>query len=315
MPGVPPGRKGISEGFHGLCEVPPVKISRASFLKLLGGTIASLLLFGCRREKSPAKNDRDILSKPDISLWEKELELSRKRNLQMENLVRVPLPGKHPRFPEAHVRLGMAIDLDICDGCGKCALACMVENNVSRVSADEARKGRFMHWLEMRGNVPVMCAHCGDAPCERVCPTGAAVSSPDGFSAMVYPRCIGTRFCGANCPLHARKFNYADARSEGLAAKFNPEVPIRPRGVMEKCSLCIQRLQDARTVSRTFGSEWDGENVTTACAETCPRHAILFGNWLNPNSALVRSAQNRTVYAPESVAKLSPAVVYLRGRG
>lgn len=307
--------KGVSEGFDGLCEVSPVKISRASFLKLLGGAFASFFLFGCRREKSPTKSDRAFLPKPDVSLWEDELALSRKRNLRMENLVRIPMPGKHPRFPSATVRLGMAIDLDICDGCGKCALACMLENNVSRVSADEARKGRFMHWLEMRENVPVMCAHCGDAPCERVCPTGAAVASPDGFSAMVYPRCIGTRFCGANCPLHVRKFNYEDAVGEGFAAKFNPEVPIRPRGVMEKCSLCIQRLQKARTVARTFGSEWNGENVTTACAEACPRRAILFGNWLDPDSLLVRSAQTRTVYAPESVAKFSPAVVYLRGRG
>ncbi len=290
-----------------------MKISRASFLKLLGGAVASVFLFGCRREKSTTKNVMEPLSNPDISLWEKEVEDSREQNRRMENLVRIQMPGRHPRFPDSTVRLGMAIDLDLCDGCGKCALACMLENNVARVSEDEARKGRFMHWLEMRGNVPVMCAHCGNAPCERVCPTGAAVSSPDGFSAMVYPRCIGTRFCGANCPLHARKFNYADAIGEGRAAKFNPEVPLRPRGVMEKCSLCIQRLQNARAQALTLGAKWNGENVTTACAEACPRRAILLGNWLDPNSALVRAARTRAVYAPESVAKFLPSVVYLRG--
>lgn len=313
MLGLPSGRARIFERFDRLREVPPVKISRASFLKLLGGAVASIFLFGCRREKSSTKNVKDSLWNPAISLWEKELKISRERSRKMEKLVRIQLPGKHPRFPDSTVRLGMAIDLDLCDGCGKCALACMLENNVPRVSEDEARKGRFMHWLEMRENVPVMCAHCGNAPCERVCPTGAAVSSPDGFSAMVYPRCIGTRFCGANCPLHARKFNYADAILEGLAAKFNPEVPLRPRGVMEKCSLCIQRLQNARARSLTFGEKWNGENVTTACADACPRRAILFGNWLDPNSALVRAAQARAVYAPESVAKFSPSVVYLRG--
>ncbi len=315
MPGVSSGRAWIPEGFDGLREVPSMKISRASFLKLLGGAIASLFLFGCRREKSKTEKARISLSDPDISLWEKELEISRERNLRMENLVRIQMPGKHPRFPDSTVRLGMAIDLDLCDGCGKCALACIRENNVSRVSEDEARKGRFLHWLEMRGNVPVMCAHCGNAPCERVCPTGAAVSSPDGFSAMVYPRCIGTRFCGANCPLHARKFNYADAIGEGLAAKFNPDVPLRPRGVMEKCSLCIQRMQKARASAMTFGEKWNGENVTTACADACPKRAILFGNWLDPNSVLVRTAQARAVYAPESVAKFYPSVVYLRRNG
>lgn len=247
-------------------------------------------------------------------MYEKEIEAIRRSKPYPENLVPIEMPGAHPKFPAEAVRFGMAIDLDLCDGCGKCALACILENNVSRVSDEDARKGRFMHWLEMRGKMPVMCAHCGSAPCERVCPTGAAVASPDGFSAMVYPRCIGTRFCGANCPLHARKFNYADAVEEGLANRFNKEVPVRPRGVMEKCSLCIQRLQNARIHAMTLGKEFGGENVKSACAESCPKHAILFGNWLDPKSEIVRASRLRGIYAPEPVAKFLPAVVYLRGR-
>lgn len=292
-----------------------MKLSRASFLKLVSGTFALLALFGCRRQKAlPPNRGRAVPAKPDLSLWKKELDEARRKSSIPEKLVEIPLPGKHPKFPDAALRFGMAIDLDLCDGCGKCALACMVENNVPRVSAEAARKGRYMHWLEMRGNAPVMCAHCGDAPCEKVCPTGAAVASPDGFSSMVYPRCVGTRFCGANCPLHARKFNYADAQEEGLAAKFNAHVPLRPRGVMEKCSLCIQRLQDARIRSRFLGKEFLGIGVMTACAEACPKRAILCGNWLDPQSELVRKAKERGIFAPVSVAALSPAIVYLRGR-
>lgn len=292
-----------------------MKISRASFLKLLAGTFAALALFGCRKGKSLPRNEQPhVVTKPDISLWQKEIDEARLSNPRPEVLTSVPRPGKHPKYPYAEVRFGMAIDLDLCDSCGKCALACMLENNVPRVNAEDARKGRYMHWLELRGGMPVMCAHCGDAPCEKVCPTGAAVASPDGFSSMVYPRCIGTRFCGANCPLHARKFNYTDAKDQGLAAKFNPEVPLRPQGVMEKCSLCIQRLQNARIQAKTFGLPWRGSNVLPACAESCPKHAILFGNWLDLDSEIVKKTQNRGIYAPRSIAKFSPAIVYLRGR-
>lgn len=292
-----------------------MKVSRAVFLKMLSLAFAFVSLAGCRRTaKNLPSNFHPKQNKPSLKQMEKEIEAVRKKFPKSEEWVEISRPGKHPRFPNADVRLGMAIDLDRCDGCGECALACMRENNVPCVNPQEAEKGRYMHWLELRGNVPVMCAHCGDAPCEKVCPTGAAVASPDGFSAMVYPRCIGTRFCGANCPLHIRKFNYTSAEENGLAYKFNPEVPIRPQGVMEKCSLCIQRMQDARIREKTLGDEWLGKGVSTACAEACPKQAIVFGNWLDPDSDLVRCTQGRGVFAPASVARFFPAVVYLRDK-
>ncbi|MCK9183455.1 MAG: 4Fe-4S dicluster domain-containing protein [Fibrobacteraceae bacterium] len=292
-----------------------MNISRRSFLKLLLGTAASVSLFGCRTFKFDSKKaETPLKGNPDKNLWKREVRAAMNRH-PLDSLVPIEIPKSHPKFPGGINRFGMSIDLNLCDGCGECALACMLENNVPRVNAEEASLGRYMHWLEIRGNVPVMCAQCGDAPCEKVCPTGAAVASPDGFSAMVYPRCVGTRFCGANCPIHARKFNYTDAEKQGLAYKFNPEVPLREKGVMEKCSFCIQRLQDDRLNAKTLGKDWRGTGLKTACAEACPKGAIVFGNWLDEDSPLVKSVRGRTVYALSPVAWLSPSVVYLLGKG
>ena len=167
-----------------------------------------------------------------------------------------------------------------------------------------------------------MCAHCGKAPCERVCPTGAANHTPDGLSAMMYKRCTGSRFCGANCPVQARKFNFNDARKLGLARQFNKEVPLRDKGVMEKCSLCLHRLQDDRLKFKVLlanggagtAEEWRGRGVKTACAEACPKNAIVFGNWLDEKSPLVQLTKARVLYAPRELADLDPSVVFMRGR-
>lgn len=246
------------------------------------------------------------------------------------DLVKVPMPkemkGSLAGFSagsarEACVnRFGMAIDLDLCNGCGKCILACNTENNVALVTDEEAARGRFMHWIDMRGGAPFMCAHCGDAPCEKVCPTGAANHTPDGISAMMYKRCTGSRFCGANCPAKARKFNFNDAQELGLVRKLNYDVPLREKGVMEKCSLCLHRLQNDRMRFKTeaaiagSNAEWRGRGVKTACAEACPRNAIVFGNWLDPESPLVKAAQGRQLYAPRELAEHDPAVVFMMGK-
>ena len=173
-----------------------------------------------------------------------------------------------------------------------------------------------MHWIEMHGGAPTMCFHCGNAPCEKVCPTGAASHSPDGLSTMMYKRCTGSRFCGANCPVGARKFNFVDGVKEGLARKFNPNVPLRGKGVMEKCSLCLQRIQDHKHAHMATlpGTEWRGNGLKTACSEACPKNAIVFGNWLDPKSPLVEAAKKRNLYAPSAIASLDPSVVYMRGR-
>jgi molybdopterin-containing oxidoreductase family iron-sulfur binding subunit len=137
---------------------------------------------------------------------------------------------------------------------------------------------------------------------------------------MMYKRCTGSRFCGANCPVQARKFNFNDAQKLGLARQFNREVPLRDQGVMEKCSLCLHRLQNDRLkfkTSLTVGvtaEEWRGRGVKTACAEACPKNAIIFGNWLDEKSPLVKLTKNRVLYAPRELANLDPSVVFIRGR-
>lgn len=306
-------------------------MDRREFLKMCSMMAAGFALFGCRDGLLGSSSGSRKL--PTLSDFEDEVRRAVAQGGRGFELVKVPMPGSIKsslstvRSQDSANRFGMAIDLDVCDGCGKCILACNMENNVPLVTEDEAAKNRFMHWIQICGGVPFMCAHCGDAPCEKVCPTGAANHTPDGLSAMMYKRCTGSRFCGANCPLHARKFNFNDAQALGLARKFNDEVPQRGKGVMEKCSMCLQRLQNDRLRFKTevgvakaagvpvLGSgEWRGRGVQTACSEACSKHAIIFGNWLDENSELVKVASRRELYAPSVVAGLDPSVVYMRGR-
>ena len=287
-------------------------MERREFLKLMAVITAGFAVFGCRdfslKEKKGLKN-------PSLSDFENEVNLACRQVRAGLDLVRVPMPGKWMGKNASTNRFGMAIDLDLCDSCGKCILACVVENNIALSSAEQAALGRFMHWIELRGGVPLMCFHCGDAPCEKVCPTGAANHTPDGISAMMYKRCAGSRFCGANCPVKARKFNFDDAIENGLSKKFNSRVPVREKGVMEKCTLCIHRLQDDRLRHKTLlHGEWDGRGITTACAEMCPKHAIIFGNWLDENSELVKVAKEKELLVPSSISKFDPSVVYMRRR-
>ena len=287
-------------------------MNRREFIKTCSLVLLMQSLWGCRRV--PCDTNAPV---PEMAEFEKEVRLAMSCFKPHFDLVQIPMPGPLDVLGAAPLnRFGLAIDLDACDGCGKCILACMQENNIPLSPKELQNAGRFMHWIEMRGDSPAMCFHCGDAPCEKVCPTGAATHTPDGISTMMYKRCAGSRFCGANCPVGARKFNYVDSLKEGLARKFNPHVPLREKGVMEKCSLCIQRLQDHRHnhMATKIGVPWRGSGLQTACSEACPKNAIIFGNWLDPSSPLVEAAKRRILYVPKEIAKLNPSVVYMRGR-
>ena len=218
---------------------------------------------------------------------------------------------------------GMAIDLDACIGCNACTIACQAENNIPVVGAEEVARGREMHWIrvdhyrEPDGEslfLPVPCMHCENAPCEVVCPVGATVHDSAGLNVQVYNRCIGTRFCSNNCPYKVRRFNflqYADTETESLKAQRNPDVTVRQRGVMEKCTYCLQRLSRARIAGEISGVPAADGDVVTACQSVCPTRAIHFGDLNDPAADVVRAKASPRHYALLGELNTRPRTTYL----
>ncbi|HEY6003236.1 MAG TPA: 4Fe-4S dicluster domain-containing protein, partial [Anaeromyxobacter sp.] len=228
-----------------------------------------------------------------------------------------------PAHPER--RWAMAIDLDRCTGCQACMVACHAENNVPVMGPEAARQGRYMGWLRVErylGDEPggeldvrlllMLCQHCTNAPCEPVCPVYATYHTPEGLNAQIYNRCIGTRYCSNNCPYKVRTFNWRDAKFERpLDMQLNPDVTVRSRGVMEKCTFCVQRIRYAENEARDEGRPLRDGDVVPACAQTCPAQAITFGDANDPASRVSRLAGDRRAFCALEELNTKPAITYL----
>ncbi|MBW7874979.1 MAG: TAT-variant-translocated molybdopterin oxidoreductase [Candidatus Cloacimonetes bacterium] len=234
------------------------------------------------------------------------------------------------KYPD--VKWAMSIDQNKCNGCGICVVACSSENNIPVVGKDQIKRGRTMHWLRIdryySGKAetpkisfqPMLCQHCDNAPCENVCPVGATTHSPEGLNDMAYNRCVGTRYCANNCPYKVRRFNFYDFRSnfakghyynEPMDLAMNPEVSVRSRGVMEKCSFCVQRIMDSRQEAKKAKVQFNGLGVTTACQDACPTEAIQFGNVNQPETNVAKAREHELNYHVLEELNVKPNVTYL----
>jgi len=230
----------------------------------------------------------------------------------------------YPPHEHEGYRWGMIVDLDRCVGCSACVAACYAENNIGVVGKTQITNGREMAWLRIERYqdqnieerlifLPMMCQHCDAAPCESVCPVYAPHHSKEGLNNQIYNRCIGTRFCAQNCPYKVRKFNWFDwERPKPLNLQLNPDVTGRSKGVMEKCSFCIQRIKQAHNDAKNENRDIRDGEIQPACVQTCPAHALTFGSFEDKNSAVSVLARDPRAYQVLGYLNTKPAVIYLK---
>ena len=333
------GRYAQNTGSNVLRLLPPLPLDSSGGIRWTGVTVG-IVNKGQRKQLADVAGSDHVHGRNIVQVVTVEELLRQTKDLQ---------EGKVPGSSEAHGtqgseslypehehpdhRWGMTIDLDKCTGCSACVTACYAENNIPVVGRTQVEIGRELSWLRVERYfddvpvdplapytpnaefLPMMCQHCDNAPCEPVCPVYAAYHTPEGLNAQVYNRCVGTRYCSNNCPYKVRRFNWFDYEfPEPLNWQLNPDVTVRSKGVMEKCTMCVQRIVDVRTTAKQEGrSIVDGE-ITTACQQACPSQAIVFGDLKDPESRVnkLRDKNAPRGYRVLEELNTQPAVVYLK---
>jgi molybdopterin-containing oxidoreductase family iron-sulfur binding subunit len=263
---------------------------------------------------------RDLIRVGTVEQFQVEPDFAQKPETHLAEI------SLYPKFEYKDYAWGMVIDLNACLGCNACVVACQAENNIPIVGKDQVLRGREMLWIRLdryyQGNLdnpatyhqPVLCMHCENAPCEVVCPVGATLHDHEGLNMMVYNRCIGTRYCSNNCPYKVRRFNflqYSDQETESFKLQRNPEVTVRARGVMEKCTYCVQRISAARIAAKEEGREIRDGEVVTACQGACPTQAIVFGNINDSTSQVAQLKASSLNYGLLTELNTHPRTTYL----
>lgn len=273
---------------------------------------------------------RHIIQEGTYKQYKKDPKFIKKQNEEVNKMGNFPSMNKEHEY--TGVKWAMAIDLNKCIGCSDCVAACNVENNIPVVGKEEVKRSREMHWIRIdryysgtpqdpkASFQPMLCQHCDFAPCENVCPVKATTHSTDGLNGMTYNRCVGTRYCSNNCPYKVRRFNYFHYRddykdsfylNESFSLLHNPEVTVRSRGVMEKCTFCVQRIMNARQLATQEQKELNGSDVLTACQEACGTNAIIFGDMNNKESVLQDYRHHNLSYYILEELKIKPNVTYI----
>ncbi len=298
---------------------------------LYSGAEVSITKTGKKYQLAETQLHHKILGRPILNEISFD-EFKKNPNASMETepavkMDKVPTLWSEPfDYSKSPHRWMLAVDLNSCTGCGACVVACQAENNTPVVGRDRVRQSREMHWMridryymgdENNPTVafqPMMCQHCENAPCETVCPVVATSHSEDGLNQMTYSRCVGTRYCQNNCPYKTRRFNFFDHWKDVKDTKnmvWNPDVTVRSRGIMEKCTFCVQRINEAKSKAKDKKTSIKDGDLKTACQQTCPTDAIIFGNVNDKDSAIHAWIKNPRAFRSMEVLNTRPAVHYL----
>jgi len=317
------GRVGTAQGFdaYALRTTAAPWIATGVQLRKTGDTYPLASTQGMQSMDTPDGGHRPLVRETTLEEYRKEPNFAKEEEPPPELTLYKPYPYK-----EEDYAWGMTIDLNSCVGCNNCMLACQSENNIAVVGKEQTKLGRHMHWIRVdayyqgdRDNPraffqPVPCMQCENAPCEVVCPVGATNHTTEGLNDMVYNRCVGTRYCSNNCPYKVRRFNFLlfqDWETPQYKMMRNPDVSVRSRGVMEKCTYCVQRISERRIDAEREDRKINDTELVTACQQSCPAGAIIFGNINDPNSKVSKLKAQARNYSLLGELNTRPRTTYL----